>query len=868
MSKARQEASRRSDDGGAGSGQGSQARVETSPGMIIACCVIVLYFVCRFSLSHVTWFHPFVGDLGAWLAHPTVAGGPHASRWVLAAIVVGLAGVTGSIAAGFLLSGTRYSAERSVRTGLAIVIGIAALGYAGMLGLVLGMLTPFALFAFVIALGTSLWLWSRPLSEREEGGNAKPISALPSDGPRWRRILSWTVVIVVVGWMFLHALYTPVQEWDALVYHAESAKVWFEQRPEPPLLFGPSVGIQLSNNYPPLFPAAGAAIYTMIAQFEDLYLRILPPLLFLSITLMTFGFARRRFDEATASYAVLLLCGTPLLVMYGVWQTGYILTTALVLATLVLSDAAAESGRLARWGMAGGVAGLSILSHVYGFLALPVGAAAVVLAPRGTRMRAVAVFAGVAIAVASPWLLRNLFLLHDPLWPFASPPFQGRGLIEPFWSATQEEIRSNALGALGIGPGYPPGWVRLHGVRTALFHPALLPAGVYLPLAFAAVRARSERVVGAVGLGLAGMMLALLLPGWFWLRAILPALPLAVLLTARAAAVLLAAATEAIRTRRLVGRIAWLVASTTVTIAIAGGALLGVGIAIAGPNQDQWTITMSSDEDLMGAVKRFGSGERTLWNVFTGDVLLWRYMNDVIPDDVRVATIENRIYYLDEIDLFYLDGLEAAPLVEMRDPAAIERFFLQRQVGYIVIPNRLVTGPARFPIVDILPVFRLLGTDRFPTVAAFPVRGYELPSLIYRVGPATAPPTVGVFPGYGQLDPPSLDGIVTIPPGATDPRISVPLPPRAAATLRFRYEREGAGSFEINLYDPSRARWRYGIVRRDRPGTSGWGTVVVPLTDEGTYAQLGVSVEGDPLRIRDLEVVFHTDPTTALDSGP
>ena len=267
--------------------------------------------------------------------------------------------------------------------------------------------------------------------------------------------------------MTLHSVAcTRLQEWDAIVYHAASAQNWFEDRPSPPIVYGPSVGVEISGNYPPLFPAAGAAVYTLIGRFDDLYLRILPPLLFAAILLMTFGYARRRFGDRSACFAVLLLLGTPLIVMYWVWPTGYILLGAALLATVILLDLAVSSGSRWQWAAAGLVGGLAVLSHVYGFMAIAVAICAVLVARR-RRIGNLAAFLFVAGVVAAPWLLRNLVLLHDPFYPLGSPPFHGIGL------------RSSPSGRLEgrgeeRGPGLLAGAERLvassdRGGRHALF---------------------------------------------------------------------------------------------------------------------------------------------------------------------------------------------------------------------------------------------------------------------------------------------------------------------------------------------------------------------------------------------------------------
>lgn len=831
----------------------------SGPLPLIAISGLVLFVVDHFFRSHWTWFRPFLRDFWRWIRHPQVAGGWAApQRPLLALAVFVLAGSMGLLAARLLLRDTRYASERTLVAGMSITLGICILGYGGMLGVALGLLSVPALVAFYGVLAAALILLTR--RARHAAGVADPgedvVDVTEPGRPAPRGLKGFTAGLgaVVFVLVMAHSALSPVQEWDAIVYHAENAQLWFQERPSPAIIYGPSVGIEISANYPPLFPAAGAATYTLLNRFDDLYLRVLPPLLFLAILLMAFGYARRRLGEDAACYAVLLMLGTPLLVLYGAWPTAYILLAALVLATVILSDVAAQSGSRARWALAGGVAGLAMLSHPYGLTAIPIGLAAVVLSQR-RRVAGPLVFIGVAFLVAAPWFLRDFVLLHDPLYPLGSPPFHGIGLIQPIWDATKQEIKGAALGFWGADGSST---LRLNELSTALFDRHVLPVGLYFGLILGVSLWRRHRVMAYLAIALAGIILTLLLPGWYWLRGIVPGLPIAALLTGRGIAMLLEAgrtAREGIH--RIMGRVARVVTVAVVASGLTVGAFVGLGLAVAGPNQGSWTTSLSSDQDLMGAVRDMGSTSGTLWSVFSGDALMWQWLNTAVPAGQKVATLEVRIYYIDRPqDLFYLDGLEAAPLMTMRDPGRIEAYLLSQGVRYIALPSWAVHGTGAHPVTRLMPLFRFLGSTRFPVVSLFATDGSDTPTMVYGVGPTKIAPEVGIFPGTGEPEPALVNPTFTIPAGATDPRIFVPTSAAQPASLEFEFEGSGHGAISINRYDPTTLTWENHYRRVVRPGRPGWFEASMPITaTRQGYVDLGVYVEGADLRVRNVHVV-------------
>jgi 4-amino-4-deoxy-L-arabinose transferase-like glycosyltransferase len=711
-------------------------RPEWSPLIVLAISAVVLFIVARFFGSNWGWLRPFLRDLYRWIGHPSIGGnwtGP-AGPLPRALAVVALGAGLGWQAARVLVRQMDLAGERSLFAGFAIVLGIGLLGFGGMLGVVLGALSTPALLVCYLALGASLLVLDRRAKRQTAEAPALVHSASAVFEARRSRLVIVTAAFatVVLAFTTLHAVLSPVQEWDATVYHAESARLWFYERPAPPVLYGPSIGIEISGNYPPLFPAAGAAAYTFLGRFDDLYLRVLAPLLLLSTVLMTFGYARRRFDEQTACFAVLFLLGTPLMVMYGAWPTNYILLAPLLLASAIAADSAAVGGGSVRWAVAGAVGGLAILANVYGLVVLPIGVAAAMIRGRSRRFRGVLIFVGVALLVASPWLLRNFVSLRDPFYPLGTPPFVGKGLADPLWSSAKDAIKSAALFYWGTTSAAAP---RLDELTTALFDMHLLPVGLYLCLALGFGLWRRSPTMLYLATALTIIILVLLVPGWYWLRAIVPGLPIAALLAGRGAAALIESGRSAYRAGGALGRVAHAASILTVVVVLVAGGVLGASLAIAGPNQATWTTNLHSRDDLMRSVENLGAPERQLRTTFGNDVSLWDWINRHMDSEHRVATLEIRTYYIARPEyLFYLDGLEAEPMVHISSPEEAQDYLLEQHVEYIMIPSWAFDRVTQRPYAQVLPLFAMLGSPRFRAVAAFSVHGNPIESTVYAVG--------------------------------------------------------------------------------------------------------------------------------------
>jgi hypothetical protein len=257
----------------------------------------------------------------------------------------------------------------------------------------------------------------------------------------------------------------------------------------------------------------------------------------------------------------------------------------------------------------------------------------------------------------------------------------------------------------------------------------------------------------------------------------------------------------------------------------------------------------------MRSVRNLGAPREQLWNTFSGDLLMWEWLNRSVPAGERVATLEFRTYYIHRPqDLFYLDGIESVPLLDLRSPDDVLEFFKEEGVRYVVLPNWSTEGLTRHPVTGLLPVFWMLGGPSFPAVAAFATRGSDQPSVVYSVGAPDIEPTIGIYPGTS--DSISLgDRSVTIAADSDDPRVFVPVPRDRPPAIVFEYETSGRGDFEVNRLDPGTYAWEPHVGSGRRTGRPGWeeAVVLLPLSDE-PIETLGIHVRGDPLPIRGLRL--------------
>jgi hypothetical protein len=393
----------------------------------------------------------------------------------------------------------------------------------------------------------------------------------------------------------------------------------------------------------------------------------------------------------------------------------------------------------------------------------------------------------------------------------------------------------------------------------------VLLTGAYFGLWYGLFTWRRSSRIAYLSAFLVAALLALLLPGWYWLRALVAIVPVGALLTARLLAELLDAAASRLRRKAdVVARVAHASISAAVGFVAVVAAAVAVSVAIAGPGYRGMHV--ATTDDVMTSVRSWGSPRLQLWRSFGGDVRMWEWLDEHVEDGERFATLEIRTYHLGDPDApLYLDGVEAVPLMRMRSPSAVEGHLRAEGVRYIAMPGWATFPPIPGMISGILPLFRYLGTDPFPAVAVFPVSSPDRPSVIYAVGAARDEPRVG-FWSVAPTGPPPLDQrSAFFPRSALGNRIFVPTPTSEPIALRFEYDTRSGVAFSLtHLFDDGeRNLWVAAPEAGER-----WQPALVPLPpDEDGVIDLDVFARRGDLSIRDADVM-ELDAPVVTDPGP
>ena len=228
--------------------------------------------------------------------------------------------------------------------------------------------------------------------------------------------------------------------------------------------------------------------WSQLAGTSDLMLRA--PSLFLGVLAVPLSWyvASRLSGARAGAVAAMIAALNPFLVWYGQEARMYAMVAALALATLAAVLRGQTGGGRGWWTAAGLLAALTVYTHYYGALIVPVLLAWAVtdLRRRGPRAATGWLVAGLAAALAFlPWLPRATGVAGFPGWREPVPLAQAPWLALSAWSAgatvTAELARPitwlylllAASGLVALGRRAWRGPAR-HGARGALLY-ALLP---------------------------------------------------------------------------------------------------------------------------------------------------------------------------------------------------------------------------------------------------------------------------------------------------------------------------------------------------------------------------------------------------------
>ncbi len=630
------------------------------------------------------------------------------------------------------------------------------------------------------------------------------------------RILVLLGVGTLLFFVFFHALLFPIIEWDAIVYHAEVGRLWFIYKPNPPLIAGPSVGIQMSANYPSLFPAIGAFYYIVLNQFNDVYLRFVSPMLAVVLALLVYESGKEIANQKSGLVAVVLIAACPLFLMYSMWATSYMMLATYIASSLFFFIKGTKHGSKTYLFLSSLFLGFALSTSYLGILLLGfyILVVLVMIRRRQFTFRETILYSIPALAFGSIQYIRNAVLLGNPVYPEGHSLLGGLYLDNRIIEATLREISNNAL-------GYWSPWgssleLFLKQVHTIFFDRSLIPISSLLVIPgilFAAKKKdRQSLILGGWWFFVVAVQL---LQGWFWIRTLLIVLPSAVLLTvwviansgifdgnqhSESSSDKLGGHSE-IRPKAKEQKI---FAGALVIILCSSFVFPSLALVFVGSNTPTWPTQLYPEYEYGRAWLSIGNVNATLSNAFDGDYYAWEWLNDNLAKDERVATFDCRTYYFDDPSkIFYLDGIEAVPLYELTSLTSLLDFLRAAQVKYIWLPAWVAGGPSKHPLIDSLPLTNLLGSQYFPEIKAFPP---SFNSILYEVRPQGGNLT-SLCAWYGV----SEEGNWTIVPAdQTTTRLYISIPflnLTTACQVTIHYLDNGNAPVYVNFWNITSNKW-------------------------------------------------------------
>jgi hypothetical protein len=269
------------------------------------------------------------------------------------------------------------------------------------------------------------------------------------------------LVLIAIGLFCICACFQPPtgQAWDALAYHLADPKVFLVQHRI----------TSLPTEHHSNFPFLMEMLYCVALLYDSFPLANLLHLTMGMLTLVAIlGFCRRVLPGQVGWIAVLLLATTPVYlweccVAYIDVAMGLYVTLAAFAATMMIetmhkpSQDRNENGgsndrddnkdlsrRLREWGLLAGITTGFALDTKYLAL-IPFVLVPLLLLYRRVPLRHVLTVVWVAALIGCPWYLKNVALMHNPVYPFLFKLFSA----STYWSADRAAPYQAEQGSFG-----------------------------------------------------------------------------------------------------------------------------------------------------------------------------------------------------------------------------------------------------------------------------------------------------------------------------------------------------------------------------------------------------------------------------------
>lgn len=703
-------------------------------------------------------------------------------------------------------------------------------------------------------------------------------------------LLPCTAIGVIFALCFYHALLTVVMHWDATVYHAAMAVIMYDNHGIP-VIAGPSIGIQMSANFPPLFSALGAFYYVQMGLIEDFYLRAISPVMGVLTVLATYKIGETLAGKRYGLIAALLLAMTPLFFRYSIYATSYSTLTFFGTAAVMFMFLAMKKGLNRYWIMCGVFYGFALLTSYLAMYLAPF-FLITLIAVFIKNKRCVKVSAKIflllvlpALLVGGVWYIRNFVLLGNPVYPNAYTVLGGVNIDPLIMETTVNGIKWSATRSLFGGDV-----ALLEKIGILLTFRIHFPAISLLAiLGIALVPTQNKKFWLLATWPL--ILVAFILSGltWGFPRHIVIAMPGFALLSALPIAKALEHCEKHDRNvetqkdspgkprsrLRLPRKSDLLRISIAVMLIIAfifpsltfcmGGKIFMENLNDQPPYNFLWFLENPNAEKWAALSLSYP------------EAAAWKWLNEHLKEGEKVATIENRIYYVKNCSndyFFYLDGWEARQLYNMTEMTAILRYLQSENVRYILDVN----WAHEHGHFDVLPLTRFLGTPFFPRI---PYGGSQ---KLYKVGPLvnspitenSALPTAINEKGWTETQLVNGVPIQSVIAGSNAPRFFVATP--NLTCVEITYLDTGTDKLSIYFYNQYSETWfEYSFI--EKTDTKEWKThkFLAPIDKKG-YVEFGLHsymenftisrIEAKPVEAEGKVSLYSLDGKVAMNTTP
>jgi hypothetical protein len=514
------------------------------------------------------------------------------------------------------------------------------------------------------------------------------------------------LLLLIIGILVLVAFYDtlalPAIEWDSLAYGVNYAKIMF-QHGSIPLIAGPSIGLEMSANYPPGFQLSAVLLYVFAGNANDFYYRLLSPVFGIATLLATYHFAK--LVNKSKTYSIYAIFGLSLVPFF--WEL-FIEETYLMALTFMLTMTAlflykaytSNAAEATKYEVIGALfAGFAALTSYMGLFSF--GILLLYAAIKKIKVKRLIFLFAVTIVLIVPWYARNFVLLGNPIYPF-----------------------------FGIGNYLDP----VLRSSTALHFQsyALLP---FYVLASAACKIAAVFLVVAVGYFTFSKRRNLLSSLWSYLLLVGFAVMAFHVVFPRY--LIIAAPVLAVSSAVLLQSVSKKYESPRRTAAIVIALIFVSG-----------TFMLPYINSIKPPAKPGETQSLYLSRIFEeGDT--WKWISENTPANARIATFDIKQYYV-ERDILSLDGNESAPLYTIKTINESINFLKNHGVTYILSVPWASPGDNRLPPAYNWTVLtRYLGDPEYLPVVFVGAYG----ATVYHVGPVAQAIVNQAFAQRGLVPP-------------------------------------------------------------------------------------------------------------------